>query len=330
MSKIYPHVVAIVSSGGDIEKARQWLLDRGMIDALAELDRDLAAKAARRAHEGAVRRDGDCAGAAPPVIGASLARPQRGSSGRAGSSQGDPAHPASSRAASDPKVSRAEASHEQYEPAAFDALGDGNARWAFEERAAILEFEGGAPRAEAERLARNMAAALALLERREEDRVIAEWRREVEAAAAIGKPWNVLRAASLAFLDGPYAREAVRSSWPPVELWGVFAGDPVDISFRRDAWGLVSGMALSSFSYRVVAIAGGHAVLETRSGSRHRALRKTSMPEAVVWWHAICVRPKRDEDKDRPPSPRAPSPRERRPPFSAHERRMPRTHWEWG
>ncbi len=42
--QIYPNVVAIVSSCGDIEKARQWFPDRGLIEDLAAFDRDLVAR----------------------------------------------------------------------------------------------------------------------------------------------------------------------------------------------------------------------------------------------------------------------------------------------
>lgn len=63
MSKVDWSIVAIVGSGGDIEKARKWLLDRGLVEALAEFDGNRAARAARRAQEVA-RLDGNRAGAA--------------------------------------------------------------------------------------------------------------------------------------------------------------------------------------------------------------------------------------------------------------------------
>ncbi len=113
--------------------------------------------------------------------------------------------------------------------------------------------------------------------------ILGRWRAEIDAAPAFENPWRTLKAVSLRFLASPRAREAVALGWDELALFGVFSGDAAALSIRVDAQGLVSGMALSVFDYRIMALAADCAILATGSGARHTHRRGVTCAAAIPW-----------------------------------------------
>lgn len=157
-----------------------------------------------------------------------------------------------------------------------------SAREARDGRTAILEHEAGLPRDEAERIAATVA--------RQDEAIIVRWRAEITAAPYFANPWRRLKGASLRFLSSAHATEAVEQGWTELDLWAVFSGDSPAIPIRVDAQGLVPGIALSTFNYRIVDVTPQLAILETGALAHHRSPRGPSCAAAVVWWrHPVLL-----------------------------------------
>jgi len=97
---------------------------------------------------------------------------------------------------------------------------------ALEERAAVLEFDAGLPRDEAEtEAARELGYATADAFA---DAVLACWRNATASAPVPMRDaahWETLRRLALAFLATPAARDAARMGWPAEVLFGVVPTD---------------------------------------------------------------------------------------------------------
>jgi hypothetical protein len=118
-------------------------------------------------------------------------------------------------------------------------------------------------------------------------RTVDDWRHAVETIPApCTRDGERLLKASVAFLEGVHAKEAVSLEWDEVSLFGIHKG--IAPRERPDAWGLVPALAWSPFTLSVKEISAGHAVLiseNAQGGSlltmqRHRA----GLANAVAWW----------------------------------------------
>ncbi len=113
----------------------------------------------------------------------------------------------------------------------------------------------------------------------------AAWRAEIAAVRASRLPWMLLRAASLAFLEGPRASAAARHGWTDRDLFGVFAGETARIAACHGSWGAVSRAALATYPpCRLLEIGADHAVFLAIDGARHSERRGPADPSAVAWW----------------------------------------------
>jgi hypothetical protein len=166
----------------------------------------------------------------------------------------------------------------------------------FEERASILEFDAGLDRDGANRAAAQelgFASPRALFRAR-----LSAWRGAIDTfkpywlcgshaeQAPVSNAFD-LKSASLDFLNGEHALEAVRLGWDEVQLFGVHEGAaPVE---RLDALGLVSVLAWSTLGLELRELGPGGALLKSRAGAglchpRFRANHNEAVP---FWQHPI-------------------------------------------
>ena len=116
--------------------------------------------------------------------------------------------------------------------------------------------------------------------------VIASWRAALRRLPApVSRDGERLVEVSWAFLDSPHAAAATAIGWNDVDVWGVFDGPCAAIKLRRDAQGLVPGVAWAPWPLRLERIEENGAVLISRQKTELRHYRP--MPGAnlaVPWW----------------------------------------------
>lgn len=162
---------------------------------------------------------------------------------------------------------------------------------AFEERAAILEFDAGMSRHAA-----NMAAAKEfgfLHPRALFTAVINSWRAEIEALELIrpasdaeqliAREFTALKNAKFEFLDGEFALAAVSSGWCEIQIFGVHEGSAP--AARCDAFGLIPALAFSVLGCTLADIGPEHALVPSATGATLKHSRfRANHNEAVAWW----------------------------------------------
>jgi hypothetical protein len=126
-----------------------------------------------------------------------------------------------------------------------------------DERAAIIEHDGGAPREWAEGFAR--------LDPDRPPGDVPPWR-WLQFVDDIGR-----------FLDSGFAEQAAELGWGPFELFGCDCDQP----FARIEQ---AGLLWQLNGDRLVALTAGVAAIETRSGARQTYRRKPSEPGRVLAW----------------------------------------------
>ena len=156
------------------------------------------------------------------------------------------------------------------------------------ERSAILEFDAGLPRAEAEEAAAREFGFKSLSEAHAAS--VARWRVEIERLPALRTADGVrLRRCALAFLDRPWLGQALRLGWGELELWGVHELAPF---VRGDAMGLVASLALSPLGWKLAELTPHAAITVTQSGWR---LTRSRFPAGIgaavpLWECQVLVR----------------------------------------
>jgi len=169
---------------------------------------------------------------------------------------------------------------------------------ALEERAAIVEYDGGMPRLEAEcTAARELGFAnlrefyAAHLECwRAAVAAVTVWRAGSDCERPYAQACLALRNASLEFLSGQHALEAVRGGWVEPALFGVHEGPkPLE---RLDGRGLIAVIALSCLGLKLVRIsATGAALTNARGATLHQPRFRHSHNAAYAWWrHPLLAR----------------------------------------
>ena len=154
--------------------------------------------------------------------------------------------------------------------------------FAFHERAAIREHDGGMPRLDAENeVAREMGqeTANALY-----CAAISSWRAEIETAPETEfNGFGKLRPVSLRFLDSGWSMKALTSGWCEVSLFGVHEGGaPRE---RIDGWGLVPMLAWGVHRCSIRAIERDFCILRSTGGAELMQSRmRANFDQAVVWW----------------------------------------------
>ncbi len=158
---------------------------------------------------------------------------------------------------------------------------------AFGERAAILEFDGGLPRLEAEnKAARELGQASAETLYRA---AIALWRGEIEAAPETKlHGLEKLRPVSLRFLDSNWVLKALAAGWCAVSLFGAHEGGaPRE---RIDAWGLLPMLAWGVHKSSIRLIERDFCLLRTIGGAELRQPRmRANFDQAVAWWQHPAI-----------------------------------------
>jgi hypothetical protein len=152
----------------------------------------------------------------------------------------------------------------------------------FAERSAIMEYDGGMPRLDAENAAAQemgFDSAGALYHA-----VIEAWLAEIEAAPEtklLG--FDKLRAFSLRFLASEWPMKALAAGWCEIGLFGVHeCAAPRE---RLDAQGLVPLIAWGMLGCTILGLDRHAAALRTRQGSTlHQPRMRANFDAALVWW----------------------------------------------
>lgn len=152
---------------------------------------------------------------------------------------------------------------------------------AFHERAAIMEYDGGSLRAEAEdAAAREMGFDTAAHLHRA---AIEAWRSEIEAVKPCLPDIAKLKTASLRFLASEWATQALAADWEEVALFAIHEGECPKA--RLDAWGLIPSLAWGVQRCTIESISREATFLRTTGGALLRQPRlRANFNEAVPWW----------------------------------------------
>lgn len=153
---------------------------------------------------------------------------------------------------------------------------------AFAERASIIEYDGGMPRAEAEEAAaRDLGFDTAeALHRAAIDR----WRLEIAATPQTGiRGFDRLATVSLRFLESEWAMKALAADWDETALFAVHEGQsPKE---RIDAWGLIPFLAWGIHKPSIISFDANACLLRSPAGEPLRQSRsRANFDEAVPWW----------------------------------------------
>jgi hypothetical protein len=158
----------------------------------------------------------------------------------------------------------------------------------FEEKCSVLEFDAGVSREAAERGAAvdlGFASPDAFY-----TAALASWRAEIERFRPASPPVKKLKEASLEFLAGPLAIQAVRCGWCELSLFGIFDGNAEAARNRLGARGLLPALAWSSLHMKLDSIDREHAVLVTPTGAVLRQRRYQAEIElATEWWRNTAL-----------------------------------------
>jgi hypothetical protein len=153
---------------------------------------------------------------------------------------------------------------------------------AFAERAAIMEYDGSLPRAEAEQAA---ARELGFDTTQTLYRASIEaWGSAIVAAPKTGNPdLDKLAAVSLRFLASDWATKALVADWDETALFAIHEGQsPKE---RIDAWGLVPLLAWGVHRCTIESFSRNSCELRTQRGATLRQPRMwANFDEAVPWW----------------------------------------------
>jgi hypothetical protein len=153
---------------------------------------------------------------------------------------------------------------------------------AFHERAAIMEYDGGMPRGEADQAAaREMCFATPEALYRA---AIEAWRLEIAAAPQTGIPgFDKLAAVSLRFLGGDWAPKALAADWDETALFAVHEGKAPQE--RHDAWGLIPVLAWGIHRCTIETFGRDACLLRTQHDATLRQPRtRANFDEALPWW----------------------------------------------
>ncbi len=158
---------------------------------------------------------------------------------------------------------------------------------AFNERCAILQYDNGLSRQEAERAAVREAGHECI--EGLHAAAIEQWRGEILALPELNnRDGGRLPSISLGFLASDWAAMALACGWDDIALFAVFDGPWPTPRSRLDGQGLVPAMALSLLPLKLVEIKAGAAILTSHTGSRLRHER--FLPGAQycdVWWRVL-------------------------------------------
>jgi len=159
---------------------------------------------------------------------------------------------------------------------------------AFEEHAAILEYDGGLTRQQAER-----GAAVALGYETPAafySAVIAYWRACINRADLPEhfprRSWfDQLHRASASFLAGGEALEALKAGWCELALFGAFQGRLEAARARIGAQGIVTMLGWSALGVRLIDLDRHGATLRTKTGAElHRPKHQSEINLSAPWW----------------------------------------------
>jgi hypothetical protein len=153
---------------------------------------------------------------------------------------------------------------------------------AFHERAAIIEYEDGLPRGEADKAAArdkgfDTAEALYLA-------AIEAWRSEIAATPlTVIRDFDKLAAVSLRFLGSNWAVKALAADWDETALFAVHKGEaPKE---RTDAWGLVPFLAWGIHRCTIEGFSRDACALRTWRGAMLRQpCVRANFDKAVPFW----------------------------------------------
>ena len=146
---------------------------------------------------------------------------------------------------------------------------------AFEERSAIIEYDGGLPRQEAEALAaqeQGFADTDSL-----HGELVRRWAAEIERLAtlpAVSPDGAEALKRAQAFISEGWALQAARLGWGEVELFGVCPRAP----WRLGGQGAAFGGAVQAITQEMVAYVGGL--------RRYRAIINNDGGAVLIWEHA--------------------------------------------
>jgi hypothetical protein len=158
---------------------------------------------------------------------------------------------------------------------------------AFAERCAILQYDNGLSRQEAERAAIRELGHECIEEFHAA--AIEQWRGEILALPELNnRDVGRLASMSLDFLANEWAATALACGWDDIALFAVFDGPWPTPRSRLDGQGLVPAIALSLLPLNLVEINAGAAILASHTGSRLRHER--FLPGAQycdVWWRVL-------------------------------------------
>jgi hypothetical protein len=176
---------------------------------------------------------------------------------------------------------------------ASSALGTGHATsevidlTAFAERCAVLQYDHGLSRQDAERMAAQEVGQECI--EGLHAAAIAQWCGEIHALQDLNsREGERLVSLSLDFLASDWAAMALAYGWDEIALFAVFDGPWPTLRSRLDGQGLIPAIALSLLAPQVVEIDVGAAILSSRTGSRLRHERFVPGAQYCdVWWSVL-------------------------------------------
>lgn len=158
---------------------------------------------------------------------------------------------------------------------------------AFTERCAILQYDHGLSRQEAERIAAQEVGQECI--EGLHAAAIEQWRGEIHALQDLNsREGERLVSLSLNFLASDWAALALACGWDEIALFAVFDGPWPTLRSRLDGQGLIPAIAFSLFALKLVEIDAGVAILSSRAGSRLRHERILPGTQYCdVWWRVL-------------------------------------------
>lgn len=176
---------------------------------------------------------------------------------------------------------------------ASSALGTGHATsevidlTAFAERCAVLQYDHGLSRQDAEKIAAQEVGQECI--EGLHAAAIAQWCGEIHALQDLNsREGERLVSLSLDFLASDWAAMALAYGWDEIALFAVFDGPWPTLRSRLDGQGLIPAIALSLLTLKLVEIDAGVAILSSRAGSRLRHQRILPGTQYCdVWWRVL-------------------------------------------
>lgn len=158
---------------------------------------------------------------------------------------------------------------------------------AFAERCAVLQYDHGLSRQEAERTAAREVGQECI--EGVHAAAIEQWRDEIHTLQNLNsREGERLVSLSLDFLASDWAAMALACGWDEIALFAVFDGPWPTLRSRLDGQGLIPAIALSLLTLKLVEIDAGVAILSSRAGSRLRHERILPGTQYCdVWWRVL-------------------------------------------